>query len=159
LLLDYFTEPGLNAKGKITLKIPANTTEVSFAFHPNKDLFKEEQETATFTIASVSSDINIGSISSLPVHIVDVAPCLPIFLVYPNPTNGPVNIWTPEYNVDTVVHGTLYDPNGNALTSLDGTAEQLGEAFTHALHGKRLGIYTIKLIQCDQVFTFRVVKW
>jgi endonuclease/exonuclease/phosphatase family metal-dependent hydrolase len=159
VLLDYITEPGLNAKDKLTLKIPANKTEVSFEFHPNKDLFKEEEETVTFTIASVSSDLNIGSPSSLPVHIVDVAPCLPIFLVYPNPTNGPINIWTPEYNEDAIVHGILYDPNGNSLTSLDGTVAQLGEAFTHAFHGKRIGIYTIKLIQCDQVFTYRVVKW
>jgi endonuclease/exonuclease/phosphatase family metal-dependent hydrolase len=159
LLLDYITQPLLRSNNKFTLTIPANATQVSFEFHANRDLFKEEEETVTFAIATVSNDLNIGSVSSLPVHIIDVAPCLPVFIVYPNPTNGPVNIWTPEYNEDTIINGSLYDPNGNLLTSLTGNAQQLGEVFTHAIHGRRFGIYTIKLIQCEQTFTFKIVKW
>lgn len=158
-LLDYVTDPALRPNNKITLPIAAGKTEVSFYIYPNKDLVREEEETVTFTISHVSSDLSVGAIGSVSVHINDVQPCLPIFLVYPNPTNGPIHIWTPDYNEDAIVHATLYDPNGNVLSALDGNVDQIGDAFTQAMHGTRRGIYTVKLIQCDQSFTFKVVKW
>jgi len=157
-LLDYVTKPALRPGNKITLNIPPNAMEISFDIHPNKDVFRENEETVTFTIASVTSGLNIGIQSTVKVHIEDLVPCVPIFIVYPNPTFGPVNIWTPEYNENEIVHGTLYDQHGNVLQSLDGTAAQLGDAFTTALHGKRNGIYVLKLVQCDQTFTYRILK-
>ena len=157
-LLDYVTEPGLRPNGKVTLAIPAHSTKVYFEIHPNKDLFREGEETVTFTISSVSNGLNLGRVSTTRIHIVDVAPCLPIFLVYPNPTSGPINIWTPDYNEGSIVNGTLFDPNGNVIKTLDGTADHIGDVFTEAMHGRRKGIYMIRLIQCDQVFTFKVVK-
>ena len=158
-LLDYLTDPLPHLNGKIVLGIPANATEVSFVIFPNKDLARENEETVTFTIASVSSGITIGSQSTEEVHIEDVTPCLPVFIVYPNPTNGPINIWTPDYNKDSVVHGILFDPSGNVSSALDGTVSQLSEAFTHAMHGRRNGVYIVKLSQCDQTFTYRILRF
>jgi len=79
--------------------------------------------------------------------------------VFPNPTNGPIDIWTPDYNEDSIVSGTLFDSNGNVLRTLDGTVDQLSAAFTTAMHGRRNGVYIVRLIQCDHTLTFRVLKW
>jgi hypothetical protein len=159
LIFDYITNPTPKINGKFTLTIPAGAREVSFEIVPLKDLFLENEETVTFTIASVSNGVNIGAMTSTQVHIVDLPPCLPIFLVYPNPTNGPVNIWTPDYNEDNIVNGALFDPSGNLIAAADGTAEQLSDRFTEAMSGRRRGIYTVRLIQCDQKLFFKIVKW
>jgi hypothetical protein len=157
-LLDYTTDPAPRSNGRFTINIPANKTEVFFEINPNKDLFREDEETVTFSIQSVSNDINIGDNSTVAVHIVDVAPCLPVFIVYPNPTSGPISIWTPAYNEDSIVNATLFDPNGSVISTLNGTVQQIGDTFTDAMHGRRRGIYTIKLIQCDQAFTYKIMK-
>jgi len=64
-LLDYLTDPAPRLNSRIVLSIPANKTEVSFVIYPNKDLFRESEETVTFAISSVSNGINIGSQSTL----------------------------------------------------------------------------------------------
>ena len=157
-VLDYTTNPALRPHGRFTLTIPAGSTEAYFEFTPNRDLFSEGEETATFTITSVTPGITVGTPSSLPVHIIDVAPCLPGFALHPNPTHGRVNIWTLPVNRDNIVNGSMYDPGGNQIASLDGDVDDLSDAFTEALSGRRRGVYIIKLIQCEQTVFLRVVK-
>jgi len=91
------------------------------------------------------------------VHIGD-ASCSPVFVVNPNPTNGPVNIWTPGNNEGDIVSGTLFDQQGNVLRTLDGSVNEISEAFTHAMHGRREGVYIMKLTQCDETSTYRILK-
>jgi hypothetical protein len=155
---DYHAEPAPRPDGNILLTIPANKTEVSFGIMPKKDRLREGEETVTFTISSAASGINIGDPSTLNVHVIDVTPCLPLFVVNPNPTNGPINIWTPANNEDSIVNGALFDPQGNVLRTLDGTVKEIAEEFTKTMHGRREGIYIMKLTQCNQAFTVRLLK-
>jgi hypothetical protein len=52
----------------------------------------------------------------------------------------------------------LFDPNGEIVVTASGTVEELNEAFSAAMTGKRRGIYIVKLQMCDQVVTLRLVK-
>jgi hypothetical protein len=156
--LDYTTSPAVERR-KIVLNIPVGVQQVSFQVTPNSDNIPERRpEAITFTIQSVSADLRIGTANKMVFNIIDVRPCLPVFVVFPNPTHGAVNIKTLPSNEDSLVQGTLYAPNGDVLGSHVGTVEQLSEQFTTVLEGRRRGIYTLRLIQCDEIITIRILK-
>jgi hypothetical protein len=156
--LDYTTSPATERR-KIVLSIPAGAQEVSFSVTPNSDNIPERRpESITFSIQSVSAGLKIGEANKMVFNIIDVRPCLPVFVVFPNPTHGPVNIKTLPANEDSLVQGYLYAPNGEMLANHVGTVEQLSQQFTTALEGRRRGIYTLRLVQCDETITIRILK-
>jgi hypothetical protein len=156
--LDYSTSPSPHPMWKMTFSIPRGATEATFDFTADNDFFEEGDETVTYTILSISDGMNLGSASSLAVTITDVDPCRAFFVLHPNPTQGQVRIWTIEANENKIVNGTLFDPNGEIVVTASGTVEELNEAFSAAMTGKRRGIYIVKLQMCDQVVTLRLVK-
>ncbi|MEO7992101.1 MAG: endonuclease/exonuclease/phosphatase family protein [Chryseolinea sp.] len=156
-LFDYTTTPALS-QGKLTLTIPAGTEEAEFKVTPNKDLLNENDEVITFSITSVSAGIAKGLVSTSTFTLVNTPTCLPVFTVFPNPTFGNVNIYTLPANEEQVVQGTLLDPRGDVVASGEGTTAQLSDVFTNALHGKKRGVYILKLKECDTVITIRIIK-
>ena len=155
---DYTTEPGI-AQARIQLSVPAGASFVEFLVTPNRDIFRERrQEFITFTVESVSEGLEMGAQASLRFNILDVRPCIPVFVVFPNPTFGAVNIFTLPANEDSFANGSLFDPNGSVIASGAGTVAQLSALFTQALQGRGRGIYTLRLLQCDEVVNIRILK-
>jgi len=154
---DYTTSPAVSRR-KIVLTIPVGAEEVSFSVTPTEDILPENPEVITFTIESVSTGLTIGTTRTQHFTILDVAPCLPVFVVAPNPTRGEVNIWTLPANESNIVNGTLLGLSGETLATGDGTVAQLSALFTATLEGRRRGIYTLRLAQCDQVIIIRILK-
>lgn len=156
-ILDYITSP-VPVHGKITRTIPAGKNEIEFTVTPNRDLFRENDETITFSILSVSGGIKPGAQADFIFTITDVPVCLPVFAVFPNPTFGTVNIYTLPENEDTIISGSLIDSQGHVLSTGNGTAAHLSSQFTNVLEGKRLGVYIVRLTACEKVITIRVLK-
>lgn len=155
---DYTTTP-IVSQGRIHLTIPAGVDEVTFTVTPNTDILPERRpETITFTLESVGAGLAIGTQKTFVFTIIDVRPCIPLFGVFPNPTFGIVNIFTLPANQDNLVQGTLYGPAGEVLTSGEGTVAALSDLFTNTLQGRRRGFYTLRLVQCDEVITIRILK-
>jgi hypothetical protein len=156
---DYTTQPSV-MQGRIQVHVPAGASYAEFQVTPNTDIFRERRaEFITFALESVSGGLVAGAQTSLRFNIVDVRPCLPVFAIFPNPTFGPINIYTLPGQEDSVVNGTLLDPNGSVIASGANTVAQLSDLFTQALQGRRRGIYTVRLTACDEVITIRVLKW
>jgi hypothetical protein len=155
---DYTTSPAIN-QGRIALSIPAGVSEISFEVTPNRDLMPERRpEAIYFSIVSISEGLSLGTQATSKFNIIDVRPCLPVFVVFPNPTFGAVNIFTLPANQDSMVEGTLFDPNGQLIASGNGTVAQLSEQFSNTLQGRRRGFYVLRLAQCDEVITIRIFK-
>jgi endonuclease/exonuclease/phosphatase family metal-dependent hydrolase len=155
---DYTTEPRIG-QGRILLDIPAGASHVEFTVIPNSDFLREQRaEFITFSIESVSAELAIGNQSSLRFNIIDVRPCIPVFLAFPNPTRGTVNIYTLPANQDLPVVGSLLDPNGSVIVSGEGTVAELSELFTQSLQGRPRGVYTLRFIQCNEVISIRLLK-
>jgi hypothetical protein len=157
-ILDYTTTPGPRPMWKMTLPVPAGDTEVTFTLDVNDDRFDEGDEVVIYTILSVSAGITQGAPSTLAVTIKDVEQCVPLFVLHPNPTHGRVNIWTPPSNEDKLVDGILLDPHGEVIVSTTGTVDELSDAFTEGLSGKRRGLYTVRLVLCGQEVFLRLIK-
>jgi len=156
-LFDYTTTPP-PAGGKISVTIPAGRDSVSFTITPNKDLFHENNEVVKFEIGSATNGITIGTQSTFDFTIVNTAICLPVYAVFPNPTFGIVNIYTLPENENTVISGSLIDPQGHILLTATGTPAQLGNQFTTVLEGKRMGVYILRLSACSTTFAIRILK-
>ncbi|GCC53055.1 hypothetical protein SanaruYs_32960 [Chryseotalea sanaruensis] len=154
---DYTTNPG-NMQGRITLNISEGDSTISFTVTPNSDVFRERRpEHILFSIESATG-LLVGTQSNFKFNIIDVRPCIPVFGVFPNPTFGEVKLYTLPANEETLLTGTLLDPNGVAISSGEGTVKQLSEQFTTALKGKRRGFYMLRLIQCNEVISIRILK-
>jgi len=156
-LFDYTTTPSPTG-GKISITIPAGQDSASFTITPNKDLFHENNELVKFEIGSVTNGVTIGTQPTFNFTIVNAPICLPVYTVFPNPTFGVVNIYTLPENENTVVSGSLIDPQGHTLLSATGTPAQLGNQFTTALEGKRIGVYILRLSACGTTIAIRILK-
>lgn len=154
---DYTTQPGI-VQGRITLNISEGDSIVSFSVIPNTDILPERrQEHILFSIER-NEGLLVGSQTNFKFNIIDVRPCVPVFGVFPNPTFGEVNIYTLPANQDTILTGTLLDPNGLVISTGEGTVKQLSEQFSAALKAKHRGVYLLRLVQCNEVINIRLFK-
>jgi len=156
-LFDYTTTPS-PAAGKISVTIPAGRDSASLTITPNRDLFHENNEVVKFEIGSVTNGVGIGTQSMFNFVIVNAPVCLPVYTVFPNPTFGVVNIYTLPENENTIISGSVIDPQGNTLLTATGTPTQLGNQFTNALEGKRIGVYILRLSACGTTVAIRILK-
>lgn len=154
---DYVAVPAVQ-QNKIVLDIPAGSTQASFTITPKEDARREFPEILTFYLGSTTPGLKPGSPLVSLFTILDVSKRQPQFVVFPNPTTGPVRILAHDVAPNEVLQAELRNPDGGLLYSGSATPEQLNHVVSGKLQSGKRGIYTLKLNVDGEVFSLRILK-
>lgn len=162
---DYTTNPPAET-GNFVVAFPAGATKASFIVTPQPDDDNERfAENVTFSLVPAKgTDYKLGSKSVFIFTILDVkknagAGTATSFVIWPNPTSGPISLGLSSGAVSLqTVTVSLRSDSGEEIYSGTGTLDQMSKTISERLNNSLPGFYLIQVTAGDEPQLIRVLK-
>lgn len=156
---DYITDPTPTGQ-TLTVNVPAGSTTASFTITPLADHHCDLRfEPVIFRVTGVSDGLVLGASNTFVFTIIDVRREIPKLGIFPNPTLGPVVVFSPNVPDYTgTISATVRSASGDLIYSGQGSLLQLSQALSNALTHARRGTYYVQLQVEGTSSVIRVLK-
>ena len=162
---DYTTTPAVD-NGNIIITVPAGATSAKFSINVIDDQLMEEDELISFSLASVSNKLAIGTTNeafSFTIERNDLATGIADatkrqFKVYPNPATSYVNLVLPEKATTANINLSVWAVDGRKVFETTGTLENVNSNLNNRVSNLANGAYIIKVQAGKDIYQTRLMK-
>lgn len=153
---DFTINPAPSGR-KITVQIPAGSTEASFTVTPLEDRKREFNEYILFYLIEASAGLQPKS-PLLSIFTITDKKRHPHFTAFPNPTAGHFKLIADEVEDDEEVQVEIRNSFGQRVFRERGTVREINEKISHKFPLSKKGIYLMTVVLDGESFSVRIVK-